>query len=308
MLNNKYYSGIMGLVVGDALGVPVEFKKRDTYKITDMIGYGTHNQPAGTWSDDSSMTLATVESIVKLGKVNPYDIMKNFYLWLFKGIFTPYGEMFDVGGATKRAIIQYANGNDAIECGGKDVTDNGNGALMRILPVAMLPSSNHKQDDILKVAHLTHAHLISDFACMIYTAIVENLMNGIRKEDAVFAGIQRFQSDIKTNSMLSEFERLKRIQSLERNSIKSSGYVIDTLEAAIWCFLKTNNYKDCVLTAVNLGDDTDTVAAVAGGLAGLFYGCNNENGVPDEWISQIAQKGWIKKLCRKFSKKIIRLS
>ena len=294
---NKIYNGIMGLVVGDALGVPVEFKKRDTYTVTDMTGYGTYNQPPGTWSDDSSLTLATLDSMVKLGKIDPADIMQNFFYWLDSGMFTPYGEVFDVGGGTRRAIARYANGKDATKCGGKTRMDNGNGALMRILPVAMLPNYPEKQNELLSVAHLTHAHFISDFGCMVYMAIVENLMNGIQKKEAVLYGVQRFREQIENVSMLAEYSRLPNIQALQRAEIRSFGYVVDTLEAALWCFLNTDSYRDCVLAAVNLGEDTDTIAAVAGGLAGIYYGCSGESGIPDEWVAQIPRRDWIKALC-----------
>lgn len=290
---NKFYNGIMGLVVGDALGVPVEFKKRDTYKITDMTGYGTYNQPPGTWSDDSSLTLATLDSMVKLGKIDPADIMQNFFYWLNTGMFTPYGKVFDVGGGTRRAIERSANGKGISQFGGKTYMDNGNGALMRILPVAMLPEFPEKESEVLSVAHLTHAHFISDFACKVYVAIVENLMNGAEKERAVFSGVQRFQN----SSMPVEYSRLPNIQGLRRDEIRSSGYVVDTLEAALWCFLNTNTYRDCVLAAVNLGEDTDTIAAIAGGLAGIYYGCDGESGIPNEWIAQIPRRDWIKALC-----------
>lgn len=292
---NKIYNGIMGLVVGDALGVPVEFKKRDTYKITDMIGFGTYNQPPGTWSDDSSMTLATLESMSKLGKIDPADIMQNFFYWLDDAKFTPYGKVFDVGGGTRRAIVRYANGTDPLKCGGKTRMDNGNGALMRILPVAML-----EPETVAQVAKLTHAHFISVFACSIYAEIVSNLMNGEEKEEAVAAGIEKFIADIESVSMLEEFKRLPTIQYLKREEIKSSGYVVDSLEAALWCFLHGKDYKSTVLLAVNLGEDTDTIAAIVGGLAGLHYGCGGESGVPDEWIAQIPRKEWIKDMCDTF--------
>lgn len=133
----KAYDGIIGLVVGDALGLPVQFKKRDTYKITDMVGNGTYNQPLGTWSDDSSMTLATVESIGRLGKIDTDDIMKNFLDWLNNATFTPYNKVFDVGARTLKSIAKYARGVPIDDCGGKSYFDNGNGALMRILPVAI---------------------------------------------------------------------------------------------------------------------------------------------------------------------------
>lgn len=296
---NKVYDGIMGLVVGDALGVPVEFKKRDTYKVTDMIGYGTHNQPPGTWSDDSSLTLATLDSMVRMGRIDPADIMQNFFYWLDDGMFTPYGKAFDVGGGTQRAISRYANGKEPVKCGGKTRMDNGNGALMRILPVAMLPEMTLcKQAELLSVAHLTHGNFISDFACIVYAAVVEKLMDGKGKEEAVFKGIDSFQHNVEQISMLAEYNRLPNIQQLKREEIRSSGYVVDTLEAALWCFLNTNTYADCVLAAVNLGEDTDTVAAVAGGLAGIHYGCGGvKYGIPDEWIAQIPRRDWIEALC-----------
>lgn len=294
---NKIYNGIIGLVVGDALGVPVEFKKRDSYKVEDMTGYGTYNQPPGTWSDDSSMTLATLESIVRMGFIDAADIMNNFYEWLQNEQFTPWGKVFDVGGATRRAITRYANGTDPAKCGGKTRMDNGNGALMRILPVAMLSNGTFDQVTVLKIAHLTHAHFISDYACLVYAEIVNNLMNGLNKEEAVESAIQKLQHNVETVSMLNEYSRLPNIQGLQREEIRSSGYVVDTLEAALWCFLNTNSYRECVLTAVNLGEDTDTVAAVAGGLAGIHYGCGGESGVPDEWIAQIPRREWIEDLC-----------
>lgn len=285
---NKIYDGIMGLVVGDALGIPVEFKKRDTYKITDMTGYGTYNQPPGTWSDDSSMTLATLESIGRLGKIDCDDIMRNFCKWFEYGEFTPYGTVFDIGGATQRAIQRFRSGTKPSECGGKDIMDNDNGALMRILPIVFVP---HTPFDIMNVAALTHNHVISNLGCGIYVAIAEMLLSGKNKIE-VMQMIQEF-----IDLLSPEYSRLPNIQALKRSEIKSSGYVVDTLEAALWCFLTTNTYSECVLTAVNLGEDTDTVAAVAGGLAGLLYGCGGESGIPDKWIEQIPKRDWIKALC-----------
>lgn len=297
---SKIYDGIMGLVVGDALGVPVEFEIRDTFSVTDMIGFGTHDQPPGTWSDDSSMTLATLESIGRLGEVNANDIMMNFVDW-FKGIaFTPHGSVFDIGLSTRNAILRYTRGIDPANCGGKNLSDNGNGALMRILPVAMFPNDPNKQVKLLSVAHLTHAHCISDYGCLVYAAIVENLMCSMGKEESVKKGVQRFQHNVETNSLLADYSRLPDIQYIERNEIKSSGYVVDTLEAAIWCFLNTKSYRECVFAAVNLGNDTDTIAAVAGSLAGILYGCGGETGIPEEWLCKIARKDWIDELCRKY--------
>ncbi len=280
----KVYDGIMGLVVGDALGVPVEFKKRDTFKVTDMIGYGTYNQPPGTWSDDSSLTLATLESIARIGGIDLDDIMGNFYDWYYKGNFTPYGKVFDIGSGTKRALNRFQSGVEPLKCGGRTRIDNGNGSLMRILPLAFIPCS---MKDIDNVSSLTHAHDISKRACRLYISIAEQLLKGSTIREALS----------ETGVFVKEFSRIPEIWKLGRDEIRSSGYVVDTLEAALWCVYHTDTYRGCVLAAVNLGEDTDTVAAVAGGLAGIIYGCGGESGIPDEWIAQIARKDYIFDLC-----------
>lgn len=289
---DKVYSGIMGLVVGDALGVPFEFCQRDTFKAEGMTGYGTHNQPPGTWSDDSSMTLATLKSLALNKGINPDDIMARFARWLERGSYTPYGEVFDIGNATYSAIQRFRGGTPLSRCGGRTAFDNGNGALMRILPLAFVP---HTRYELRTVAGLTHAHEISQIACEIYVETAVNLLAGMHKHDAVFnAG--GYWPDC--------FDRLFWLTSLGREEIRSTGYVVDTLEAALWCLLKTDSYRACVLTAVNLGDDTDTIAAVAGGLAGILYGVGGEKGIPEEWIEQIARHDEIKQLCERFAQQI----
>lgn len=284
---NKIYDAVMGLVVGDALGVPVEFKVRDTFHVDDMIGYGTYNQPPGTWSDDSSLTLATMESIIRKGGIDPADMMNNFSVeWYYKGEFTPYGKVFDIGGTTEAAIRRFNSGIEPLKCGLNHYKHNGNGSLMRILPLALMPSS---MTDINNVSSLTHAHEISRRACRTYVAIAEQLLKRSPLRDIIDYPIA-----------WKDFDRIPKIYKLNRDEIRSTGYVVDTLEAALWCVYHTNSYRDCVLTAVNLGGDTDTIAAVAGGLAGIIYGCGGESGIPDEWIAQIARKDWISDLCERF--------
>jgi ADP-ribosylglycohydrolase len=285
----KVYDGIMGLVVGDALGVPFEFRKRDTFKATGMTGYGTYNQPVGTWSDDSSMTLATLESLVRNNCcISTADIMNRFELWLLHGLYTPYGEVFDVGATTHSAIRRHIRSPyiPPEMCGGVGEMDNGNGSLMRILPLAFV---NCGMSVVVDVSALTHGHYISRVACGIYCNIAQHLIKGETKHEAV--------TNAPYYTLPAEFSRLSRIGELSRDEIKSTGYVMDTLEAALWCFLTTESYKDCVLTAVNLGEDTDTIAAIAGGLAGIYYGTGGEKGIPEDWIEVIAQKEWIKLMC-----------
>lgn len=288
---SKIYDGIMGLVVGDALGVPVEFANCSKCEITDMIGYGVYNQPLGTWSDDSSMTLATLESIGRLGKIDYVDIMNNFVKWFLHGDFTPHGEVFDVGRTTSIAIGRYINGISIDHCGCRNVIDNGNGSLMRILPLVFVP---HTERDISKVSGLTHAHQVSKTACSIYIYLAEKLISGMPIKEAICS--LAYLEPVKETY---EFKRLSYIGELSRDEVDTSAYVVGTLEAALWCLWRTNNYRDCVLTTVNLGGDTDTIAAVAGGLAGIAYGCGGENGVPQKWIDKIARTDFIKTLCER---------
>lgn len=288
----KIYDGIMGLVVGDAVGAPVEFLERDSFHLNGMVGYGSHNVPPGTWTDDSAMALATVESIARLGKVDAEDIMHNFSLWFTQAKFTPYGRTFGVGNTVMQAIYKYLEGTPAIQCGCPNIWDNGNGALMRILPLAYTDCDDAAID---VVSGLTHAHEISQTACRIYIKIARGLLHGNELREMLYT--------YKVSPVeQKEFHRIPAIETYTRDQINSSGYVLDTLEAALWSLSHSGNYRECILLAANLGGDTDTTCAVAGGLAGIIYGIGGEKGIPEEWISEIARKGWIMELCETFDK------
>lgn len=261
---------IIGLAVGDALGVPVEFKRRGSFTVKDMQGYGTHNQPPGTWSDDTSMTIATCASIKRKGCIDYCDLMHCFHEWYDTGAYTVDGTVFDIGSTTFRAINQYHNGGVPTRCGMSSASANGNGALMRILPLAFIDST---EEEICNVSKLTHAHEISQKACCIYVDIAKRLLNGEDINDILLL-----------LSYQVPFNRLLCLASLSEPFIQSSGYVVHTLEAALWCLVNTNTFEQCVLKAVNLGDDTDTTAAVAGGLAGIIYGYDN---IPKKWIATL---------------------
>ena len=163
---------------------------------------------------------------------------------------------------------------------------------MRILPLAF---TDCDYETVNAVSSLTHAHEISKAACRVYVYIARQLLQGKTLEEVYNCfGMKQ-----------STFERLPILKDLTRDEIKSTGYVVDTLEAALWCNLNSSSYRECILLAVNLGDDTDTVAAVAGGLAGIIYGVGGEHGIPEEWINQLARKEWIAELCGKFSVKLM---
>ena len=242
---------IYGLAVGDALGVPYEFRPRGTFECTDMVGYGTHEQPAGTWSDDTSMTLAACDSIRELGRIDIADMRDKFVSWIANGEYTIDG-VFDYGGTTARAL---RSGK-----GGSGERDNGNGSLMRIAPLAFTDATD---EEICEVSAITHAHRTSTDACVIFVELMRGVMNDVLPEWAL------------------------HLNDVSEHEIRSGGFVRDTLKAATWCFVNTASYEDCVLTAVNLGDDTDTTAAVAGALAGTVYGID---AIPQEWIDNLRGK------------------
>lgn len=265
-----------------------------------MLEFGTHNQPKGTWSDDTSMTLCTLESLTRQNAIIPEDIMLNFSKWLINGEFTPFGRTFGVGRTTLKAIANYRKGKH-YSCSNEK--DNGNGSLMRILPVPLYQhfyvreniSLEQEIEEIHTVSVLTHAHERSMVACGIYKFIVDELLCKPNK-NSIIQGLQ------KANTFYHNYQEHNSFSHLFSNkfaltscaNIKSSGYVVDTLEAVIWCLLTTNNYVDCVLRAINLGGDTDTIAAIVGGLGGILY---SFNAIPKEWISSLIKQEYIDSIC-----------
>lgn len=265
-MNEKLKAAVYGFAVGDALGVPYEFKKRGTFKCKGMTGFGTWHQEPGTWSDDTSMVLATCDSIRQCGKIVPEDIMTKFYHWRFYQWYTAHGEVFDIGNTTAAALSNYADGMIAVMCGLSDEFSNGNGSLMRILPLAFVPGVTW--EDVENVSKLTHAHTKSIQKCCEYVYFCKEL---IKNQDFLIP---------------------KHIRRMRKKDIKSTGYVVDSLEAALWCFGTSKSYSEAVLKAVNLGGDTDTIAALTGGLAGIKWG---HNAIPKEWVNQLANKELIEK-------------
>jgi ADP-ribosylglycohydrolase len=262
--------------------------------VTDMREYGTYEQPKGTWSDDTSLMLCLAESMTE--GLDIHNLAKKFIAWKNDNLWTPHGWVFDIGIGTRVAIERLEDGITPELAGGFDERDNGNGSLMRILPLVLhIKDLNieERYDWTKKISSITHAHVRSVMACFYYLEFAKKIIDGKEK----FQAYNELQSELtqyfeqrKINPIeINKFHRLlvEDISKVDEDNIKSSGYVIDTLEAAIWCILITNNYKDAVLKAVNLGQDTDTTGAVTGGLAALIYGLDN---IPNEWINTLARK------------------
>ena len=309
MIHNIYKDILFGLAAGDALGVPVEFKSRETIRqnpVADMIGYGTYNLPPGTWSDDSSLAFCLAEALTQ--EFSLQKIANNFSAWLKNNYWTPHGSVFDVGIATNQAIRRIDRGSPPELAGGFDEADNGNGSLMRILPLVLYIKDKPVEEryQITKqVSSITHGHIRSVIACFYYLEFARQLIAGKNKYEtyrSLQTDIRQFLQARSINpNEINLFNRLLKanIYDLPEEMIFSSGYVLHTLEASIWCLLTTDSYKDAVLKAVNLGQDTDTTGSVTGGLAGILYGFDN---IPNSWVKQIARYKDIEDLATRLEK------
>ncbi|MBC6141735.1 ADP-ribosylglycohydrolase family protein [Listeria welshimeri] len=304
---------VLGAVIGDCLGVPVEFKDREYLKknpILEMVGYGTYNQPKGTWSDDSSLTFILMESLISGYDVS--HIANNMIRFIDDGFWTPYGEVFDIGNVTRESLNRYKNGVSVFECRGKGAFDNGNGAIMRIMPLVFYFGKDFsfgiKNKITEEVTRITHAHPRSILGSYIYIELLQNLFANMDKglaykEMQIY--IRKSYSDYPFKDELQNYNNILEgnLYEIKEADIKSSGYVVDTLEASIWAFLTTNSYKEAVLKAVNLGGDTDTIAFITGSLAGIYYKMDQ---IPIEWMDQITKKDEILNLCHWFIESLIK--
>lgn len=311
-MSNKIESGLFGLAIGDALGVPVEFYSRSSLKenpVSEMIGYGTHYQPSGTWSDDSSLAFCLAESLCN--GFDLFDIARNFVKWYSTELWTPHGQVFDIGIATRNAIHNIGKGHQPEFCGGFEEKDNGNGSLMRILPLVFYLKEEKDIEVIYEkvkvVSSITHAHFRSVFACFVYVVYCLEILKEKDKFEAyseMQITLSKFLEDKKYNpAEIQLFDRvlINDISKYPEVNIHSSGYVLDSLQASLWCFLNSDSYEETVLKAVNLGGDTDTTAAIAGGLAGIYYGIEK---IPKKWIKNLVRTNDIKDLAERLSKNI----
>ena len=295
MKRDAIMGGVMGVIIGDALGLPVQFMTKTEIRknpITDMTGGGAFGLEPGTWSDDSSLTLCLAESVSEVG-YNPADIARRFVKWYRDGYMTPLGEAFDIGDTTEIAMKRLIHGVAPFKAGPDDAKNNGNGSLMRILPATLYFANESDYtmiQRICEVSKITHGHPRSQLACSLYSLFVKELLRGSSPQKAYDAMRLKSQTvffaDRKIGKQLSHFKRIisGELPTLAESEIKSGGYVVESLEAALWSILNTSSFENAVLTAVNLGWDTDTVGAITGSMAGVYYGVSN---IPDHWLRKL---------------------
>jgi len=320
----KIKSMLFGIAIGDALGVPFEFKSRESLienPVKDMVGYGVHNKPPGTFSDDSSLTFSLVESLIDGYDLD--DIALNIVKWYDEAFWSADGEVFSVGRTTRSSIYNLKNGVDPTLSGGSHEFSNGNGSLMKIAPLVFIlifkPIAERFQI-IDEVSAITHGHIRTVIACFYFLEFLRHLLLGNYDKHEIYHKLQEEipdflftyfkdiyshdKKDLELNlEEISFFNRLlkENIYELDKSKIKSGGYVIDTLEAGIWCLLTTNNYHDAVLQAVNLGGDTDTTASVCGALASVLYGFDE---IPNKWVEKLLRSEEIEDLAIRFSESL----
>ena len=254
-----------------------------------------------TWSDDTSLTLCLLDNLDY--KIDYNKIMNSFVAWYKEGKYSVDGYCFDIGIGTKRAIMKYLRGVQPVKCGSRRFDNNGNGSLMRMLPLVYYFYYNYQCIDrtiIKKVSSLTHGNDIAIMACEIYVELGYRLLNG-EKIFTAYKEVLEKNVNYWHDKNILEIHKLENIESLDYLNLKGSGYVISTLQSALWSVLKTSSFEECILTAVKIGGDTDTIASVAGGLAGIMYG---KESIPDEWIKSLRNKKLIDEICEKFMKKI----
>lgn len=298
---------LIGFITGDAMGVPIEFYPREKLiknPVKKMYGFGSHYVPAGSWSDDTSMTIATIDSIVQNKGWNYKDIFEKWYKWAVDYEYTPCNLRFDIGNTCLEAIMNYSKkGKDPLECGLNDIKSNGNGSLMRMIPVVFYSYYKKlKVKDIIKltneVSSLTHAHDISKLGCYIYVRYMMYLLEGFDKYEA-YNKIRKLSYSFYSKKSIDVYNRILKndISKLEIDDISSSGYVVSTLEASLWVILNTKNFNQAIIGSINLGNDTDTIGAITGSIAGLIYGYDN---IDKKWENKLLRLDYLLNLITEF--------
>ena len=285
---SKFRGALLGLAIGDALGTTLEFSKRDSQPtLTKMIGGGPFNLKPGEWTDDTSMALCLAHSLTRCEYSNNCDQLDLYCLWWKQGVFSTNGKCFDIGNTVVNALDHYMNTGEGYS-GSTDPNSAGNGSIMRLAPMALFYFSDA---DLCEKwcgdsSKTTHGAKEAVDACRYLGILLHGAIKGEPK-DKLTQGVYEPSDGFWQNKDLSPsiLQAVKSAHLKSRNQIKSTGYVVDTLEAAIWAFHNSQTFEQGVLLAANLGGDADTVAAVYGQLAGAFYG---ELQISPEWIKELA--------------------
>ena len=277
---------LLGLATGDAVGTTLEFALRGEFEpIGDMVGGGPFGLEPGQWTDDTSMALCLAASLLEMG-FDPRDQMERYVRWSTEGYMSSTGNCFDIGGTVSGALYRYAQSGDPMS-GSSHPRSAGNGSIMRLAPVVLFAYPDGQAIDKLSAesSRTTHAADEAVAACRVLGAIISCALGGATKDDVLCAAEGLGTLPERISDIANGAYRDKKL-----SDIAGTGYVVQSLEAALWCFNKTDSFRAAVLAAANLGDDADTTAAVCGQVAGAFYG---EGGIPPDWLARLYMRDGI---------------
>ncbi|XWK86370.1 MAG: ADP-ribosylglycohydrolase family protein [Phormidium sp.] len=286
----RYRGSLLGLAVGDAVGTTLEFKPPGTFTpIKDMVGGGPFQLIPGQWTDDTSMALCLAESLIEKKGFDPIHQLQKYLQWYRQGHLSSTGRCFDIGGTVRQALWRFEDTGEPF-CGSIDPLSAGNGSIMRLAPVPLFYAADF-EEAIIKAkdsSRTTHGAATAVDACRYLAALIVGAINGISKEELLESRYSPIPNYWKNNPLVAEIDEIATGSFKHRQppEIKGTGYVVKSLEAALWAFYHSNSFAEGCLLAVNLGDDADSTGAVYGQLAGAFYG---EEGIPKSWREQLAK-------------------
>lgn len=280
-IRNRFRGALVGLAMGDAVGTTVEFKKRGTFPpLTDMVGGGPFNLKAGQWTDDTSMALCLAQSLIQKKTFDPRDQMNRYVNWYHHGYMSSTSECFDIGFTTRQALEDFISSGKPFS-GSRHPQSAGNGSLMRLAPVPLAYYGNMRQATFYsgESSRTTHGAQECIDACYLFGRIIYRAVGGMSKKDILLSDQNEF---IASESVSRVAKGLYVNNTVDY--IQGTGYSIESLKAALWCFYHSNSFEEAILKAANLGDDADTTAAICGQVAGAYYGYED---LPSRWKEKL---------------------
>jgi ADP-ribosyl-[dinitrogen reductase] hydrolase len=302
VVTRRTAGAFLGLAVGDAIGASVEFMAPGTFEtVTDMIGGGPHNLEPGQWTDDTSMALCLAESLVERRGFDPLDQMQRYVRWYREGHLSSTGVCFDIGNATRAALHRFERTGDPF-AGSTDPGTAGNGSIMRLAPVPLFfhrdaRSAIHYAADSSRI---THAARDAVDACRYMAGLMACALNGVSKDELLAPGHAPIPDLWVEQPLAPAVDEVANGSFLRKEppAIRGSGYVVESLEAALWAFSRSSSFAEGLLLAVNLGDDADTTGAVYGQIAGAYYGADD---IPPTWLDKLALRDTIEDLAARLA-------
>jgi ADP-ribosyl-[dinitrogen reductase] hydrolase len=288
--SDRFRGCLLGLAAGDAVGVTAEFQPRGTFlPVTDMTGRGPFDLEPGEWTDDTSMALCLASSLLWVDGFDPRDQMNRYCNWFEHGYLSSTGVCFDIGNTVRQALASYRETGEPFS-GSTDPHSAGNGSIMRLAPVPMFyfPDRERALHFAAESSRTTHGAPECVDACRLLADILLRALDGVGKEEVLFGG----DPDLVASESIRSIAR-GAYRDKPRSAVRGTGYVVESLEAALWCFWTTDTFESAILAAANLGDDADTTAAICGQVAGAFHGVS---AIPEHWMNRLVMKEEIRNL------------